>query len=92
LLTQKFGTVYYDDERLLQAYVNTKQWDRVIGIWSARAQKSPNDANIHMGLASAYFSSGNKTKTLAELDLVSKLNPAATAQVESLIHRLKTGH
>jgi hypothetical protein len=59
-LMQGFNTVLVDDARLVQVYTNTKQFDRVAGIWQVRLQKDPNNVQNHLGLAAAYFTAGNK--------------------------------
>jgi tetratricopeptide (TPR) repeat protein len=91
VLTDGFGTVLYDNDQLLQIYTNTKQHDRIIGIWKARVEKTPNDANAHLGLASAYFTAGNAAQTIAELKKVAELNPAMAAEAQSLITQIQNG-
>lgn len=91
LLTDGFGTVLYDDEQLLQIYTNTKQFGRVVAIWEARFKKSPNDANVALGLASVYFQAGDISKTIETLKTVAKLNPTMAAQVQSIISQIQDG-
>jgi O-antigen ligase/tetratricopeptide (TPR) repeat protein len=91
VLTEGFHTVLYDNDQLLQVYVNTKQYDRVIGIWQARVAKSPKDQNALLGLASAYFASGNASQTIATLKQVEQLNPAMAGEVEQLITQIQNG-
>ena len=88
---QGFGTVSVDDSRLLQVYTNTKQWDRVIGIWKARVAADPKNAQIHIGLASAYFTSGDGANTIAELQAAAKADPTVDAQAQSLIEQIQSG-
>ena len=88
---QGFGTVYVDDSRILQVYSGTKQYDRVIGIWKARVQSNPNDAQTHGGLAGAYFTSGDVADAIAELHTVSKLDPSLDPQVQATIKQIQSG-
>lgn len=91
LLTEGFGTVLYDDDRLLQVYTNTRQFDRVIGIWSARVERDPQNSDLHLGLASAYFTANNMPATIAELQKVAQLNPQMAAQMQTLISQIQAG-
>ena len=91
LLNEGFGTVLLDDDRLIQIYANTKQFDRVIAIWNNRVQKDPSNADLHLGLAGAYFAAGNMATTIAELEKVAELKPESAAQMQSLISQIKAG-
>ncbi|HVV39401.1 MAG TPA: O-antigen ligase family protein [Candidatus Paceibacterota bacterium] len=91
LLTEKFGTVLVDNDRLIQIYTSIKQWDRVIGIWLARVNASPKDTNVLLGLAGAYFQSGDGAKTIEILQKVSQLDPAQAGQMQQIITQIKNG-
>ncbi len=88
---QGFGTVYVDDSRLLQVYTNTKQFDRVIGIWKNRIAADPKNAQLHIGLASAYFTAGDKANTISELKAASSLDAAVAGQALSIIKQIQDG-
>ncbi|MEI6863776.1 MAG: O-antigen ligase family protein [Candidatus Adlerbacteria bacterium] len=91
LLVEAFGTVLVDDSRLLQVYTNKKLYDRVVGIWKARIEQNPQNTQSHLGLAAAYFTSGNKTAAIAELNRAAQLDPALAAQVQSVITQIQNG-
>jgi tetratricopeptide (TPR) repeat protein len=91
LLQEGFGTVLVNDGRLLQVYVNTKQYDRVVGIWKVRVEATPQDAQTHLGLAAAYFTAGDKKNAIAELERAAQLNPSLAAQIQSVISQIKDG-
>ena len=91
LLTQKFGTVLADNDQLLQAYMNTKQYARAISIWQARIAKSPKDTNLVLGLASVYFFSGDNADAIAQLKKVSTIDPSQAAQMQSIITQIQNG-
>ncbi len=91
LLVQGFGTVYYDDSRLLQVYVNTKQYDRLVGIWQNRVTAQPSNAQNHIGLAAAEFAMGDKTKAIAELENAIKIDPTLTTQAQEIIKEIQNG-
>jgi len=91
LLIEGFGTVLYDDNRLIQTYTSTKKYDRVIGIWNKRVEAAPRDTNVLMGLASAYFSQGNTTQTIATIRKVIEIDPNSKAQMETIIKQIQDG-
>jgi O-antigen ligase/thioredoxin-like negative regulator of GroEL len=91
LLMQGFTTVLVDDARLVQVYTNTKQFDRVVGIWQLRLQKDPNNVQNHLGLASAYFTAGNKAGAIAELERSAQLSPELASQIQAVIKQIKDG-
>ena len=88
---QGFGTVNVDDSRMLQVYTNTKQWDRVIAIWKARVAADPKNSQTIIGLAAAYFTSGDKLDTIVELEAAAKADPTVAAQAQSLIQQIQAG-
>lgn len=91
VIMEGFHTLLYDNDQLLQVYVNTKKYDRVIAIWQARVAKSPKDANTELGLASAYFAAGDTVQTIAALKKVAELNPAMAAEVQQLVTQIQNG-
>ena len=91
LLTDKFGTALYDDARLLQTYTNLKMFDRVIGIWNTRVAAKPGDANVLLGLAGAYFASGNKAKTIEIIRQVEAMDATSKPQMEAVIKQIQDG-
>ncbi len=91
LLQQAYGTTVVDDDQLLQIYSGLKLYDRMIAIWQLRVQKSPNDPQIHLGLASAYFAAKRIPETIAELKVIEKISPSTAGQMEQLIKQIQDG-
>lgn len=91
LLIEKFGTVLVDDQRLMQVYINAKQFDRVIGIWEKRIGAQPDNAELYIGLASTYFAQNNKTKSIEALRHASTINPTLSAQINGVIEQIENG-
>ncbi len=88
---QGFGTVYLYDQRLLQVYANTKQYDRIIAIWKNRVEANPHDAQQYIGLATAYFMAHDIANTIAALQQAASVDPSYTAQVQSTIQQIQSG-
>lgn len=91
LLVEKFGTTEVDNEQLLRIYSNVGLHERVVAIWKKRVDASPEDPNLRISLASAYFAAGNTALTIAELQKAAQLNPAAAAQIQQLIAQIQSG-
>lgn len=91
LLKERFGTVLVNDQSLLQVYADTGRLERVVGIWEARVTANPDDAQMHIGLATAHFGTGNIEATIAELELAAQLNPGLAPQVRTLVGQIRDG-
>jgi tetratricopeptide (TPR) repeat protein len=91
LLTDGFGTVLYDDARLLQTYLGLKMYDRVIAIWNKRVEAAPKDTNVLMGLASVYFQMGKTAETIATLRKVEEIDPSTKTELDSVISQIQNG-
>jgi len=88
---QGFGTVYVDDPRLLQVYTNTKQHDRVVGIWKSRIAADEKNPQQHIGLASAYFAAGDAANTIKSLRDAAALDPNMATEIGSVIKQIQDG-
>lgn len=91
ILQDGFGTVLVDDARMLQVYADTKQLNRVLGIWLERGKVSPDNAQVHIGIASAYFAMGKNAETIAELNIALRLDPTLAPQIQSTITQIQNG-
>ncbi|HEV8677593.1 MAG TPA: O-antigen ligase family protein, partial [Candidatus Paceibacterota bacterium] len=91
LLTDRWGTVLHDDDKLLQAYMSLKMYDRVIAIWNARVAAAPTDSNQLLGLAGAYFAMGNTQQTIATLEKAEQVDPNTKAQLDQIISQIQSG-
>ncbi|MES2006521.1 MAG: O-antigen ligase family protein [Patescibacteria group bacterium] len=91
LLTEGFGSVLYDDTRLLQTYMSLKMYDRVVAIWNKKLEAAPKDTNVLLGLASAYFQMGNTAQTIATIQKVIEIDPTSKTQMEAIIKQIQDG-
>ena len=91
LLMERYGTIVHDDDVLLQVYNNTRQFERVVGIWLKRVEKDPNNFDVGVGLANAYFMAGDKEGAIGELQRVKKLRPSEAASIDALITQIQNG-
>jgi len=91
LILERWGTLAADNEQLVQVYLQTKKYDRLIPIWQKRIENSPNSVDLHLGLAEIYFMAGRTEETIKELERVAQLSPAQAAQMQSLISQIRSG-
>lgn len=88
LLVERFGSTIVDNDQVLQVYGNLKMHDRTVAIWKMRVEKNPKDFNTNLGLASAYYSSGDKAATIAQLKAMQQMDPTRAEQLQKLIDQL----
>jgi O-antigen ligase/tetratricopeptide (TPR) repeat protein len=91
LLMPRFGTVTPDNDYILQAYLDIKDFTSAILIAEARVAKNPNDAQVHIQLAASYLQSGNRDRAIAELEKAIELNSAFKTQGEYYIEQIRQG-
>jgi O-antigen ligase len=92
LLMQRFGTVDYDNQQIMQVYYTTKQYARLADIYEARVQKNPTDVQSIVAHAIlTYFATGNKAPSIAELTAAATANPALATQIQSFIGQINAG-
>jgi len=91
LILERWGTLAVDDAQLVQVYIQTKKYDRLVAIWQKRLESSPNSVDLHLGLAEIYFMAGRKDETIKELERVAQLSPSQAAQMQSLINQIRDG-
>jgi Flp pilus assembly protein TadD len=88
-----YGTVAYPNEKLLRAYADNKQYNRVIEIWQGQVMNNPTDARVRSALAGAYYQAGRRGDALQELYKARDLekDPTQRAQLEGAIKELLSG-
>jgi O-antigen ligase/tetratricopeptide (TPR) repeat protein len=92
ILTEKFGSVFVDNQSLLQAYFSTKQYARLVKIYENRIAQNPADTQSLVGHAILnYFVTGNKGAAIAELQKVGALDASLAPQVQSFITQINNG-
>jgi tetratricopeptide (TPR) repeat protein len=91
LLTPKYGSTIIDNTRILQAYFNTGQLDKVIAIWKLRLEKNPNDPELHLSLGATYLQAGLREQAIVEIQKVIELNPQFKDQGEYYISEIRAG-
>ncbi len=91
ILTQKFGTVIIDNSFLLNAYIETKQYDRVVAIAELRVKNNPNNTQDLMQLADAYRLDGRINDALSVAERVGTMDPTLKATVDQFKAQIQSG-
>lgn len=91
LLTERFGSVIVDNNTLLQIYTNTKQYQRAVDIWKLRIEADPKNIDLHMSLASAYFTAGRLEETIQVLRDIAALDPNKALEMQNIITQIQNG-
>jgi len=93
VLTEGFGTPYYADDRLLRAYFDTGQFNRIVELWQSKVKENPSVARMRAALGAAYSKVGRTTEALAELKKAYDLetDPETKAQYQQLIIDVRAG-
>lgn len=93
LLIERYGTRTPDNDYVLQAYLDVKDFESVIAIAKARVEAAPTDAQKVVQLAAAYYQAGMKADAIAGLRKAAEINtdPAFKAQVDSYIQGIESG-
>ena len=92
LLTKQYGSVYVDQQQIVQAYFATKQYARLEKIYQMRMAKDPTD--IQSAVADAvlqYFVTGNRAVGIAALNKLIAANPSLKTQIQSFIDQINAG-
>lgn len=91
LLVPAYGTMIIDDDRLVNAYAATKQYNKLVEIWKIRVKNKPGDPQYHLSLAASYLQTGNRSNAVNEIQKVIDLNPQFKEQGQYYIREIQAG-
>jgi tetratricopeptide (TPR) repeat protein len=91
LMMEKWGTVAPDNEYILQAYLEMKNFDRVVAIAKTRVDANPKNAQLHVQLAAAYLTAGNRDAAVKEIQTAISLDATFRQQGEYYIQEITAG-
>ena len=91
LLLPIYGTMLISDDRIINAYVERKEYEKVISIRKASLKNNPENPQLRLTLAAAYLKIGERDKSVAEIREVIKLYPDFKAQGEFYIKEIQAG-
>ena len=88
LLQQSFGTTTVDQDIILLAYYQTKDWPDFITIWLKRVADQGNSADAEYGLAAAYADAGQIAAARAEVQTAMTQHPDSASEGTSILSQL----
>lgn len=91
LLEERFGTATPDDNIILQAYLDVRDYASVIAIAQARVNANPNDTQKRVQLAAAYLQSGDRAGAIRVLRDAIAADPSFKSQGETFIQEIAAG-
>jgi tetratricopeptide (TPR) repeat protein len=84
----KQSEAFYD-ERIVNAYMNKKQFDKAAQIYKKLIENNPENKQYYLQLAGVYFASGNKYSTIQELKLIGDKFPESKKQIDDAIKEVE---
>lgn len=91
LLVGGFGTDLVDDDNLIKAYFDTKNFDKVLSIWKMRVEKDPTNPQKRLSLAAAYYSAGFSNTAISMIKELQVLIPDFKSQGDLYIGQIQKG-
>jgi O-antigen ligase len=90
LLLPFYHTAAPDDDQFILAYSLTRQWPKVIQIYSNRLAKNPYDLDNRVRLAEVFMRSGDKQKAVEQIELAISYNPSFQEHGLSIIQKISS--
>ena len=91
VIKQVYGDGVPDDDRLLKAFYDTKNFPPIIAVWEKRVAGSPQNASYRLALAAAYLAGGNRSSAVLMIQKAIELDPKIKEQGEYYIKEIKAG-
>ncbi len=91
ILLEKYGTTVVADERLLQAYLNVKNYKKALPISSLLVEKEPQNVKHRFALAVSEYKLGQTSKAITDLNMIVKIQPGAKDQIDGYIKLMLAG-
>ncbi len=88
LLQKLYGTTAVDQDIVLLAYYQTKDYPNFIATWQKRVADKNNSAEAMFGLAAAYANAGQVTDARAEIQEIIKQHPDQATQAGQFLQQL----
>lgn len=91
LLTELYGSSPANDDRILKAYFDTKNFDKVIPIVEARVEKEPLNFQFRINAAAAYLGVNRRTDAIKALQEAISIEPRFKEQGDRWIGEIRAG-
>lgn len=91
ILKERYGTELVADDRILKAYNDTKNYQKIIDIFQKKVSDNPEDLQSRVSLSASYLYAGQKGKSISELEKTISLFPSFKDQGELYIKQIEAG-
>ncbi|NQV93125.1 O-antigen ligase family protein [Candidatus Kaiserbacteria bacterium] len=91
ILVPTYGSIVVDNDRLLQAYLNSGRLQEVLGVLRLRVEKNPNNPQTHLSLAAVYLELNERGNSIFEIQNAIELDPNFKQQGEYFIQEVRAG-
>lgn len=85
------GTPQYYDQRIVNAYGNSKRFDKVIELVNEKIAKGEATGRDYFSLAGSYLELGQKPKAIESIETAITMDASLKEQGEQFIQSIKTG-
>lgn len=82
--------IYFDD-RLLNAFAETKQFQKVLEIWQVRVQANPQNIQFRQSLVASYLSLRMWDKAIEEIENIVEIEPGFRETADYAITEIRAG-
>ncbi len=91
LMLEKWGTTSPNSEIILQAYLEVKNFAKVVEIAKVRADTDPKNAQLRVQLAAAYLTAGDRAASVDAIKTAISIDPSFKEQGEFYIKEITEG-
>lgn len=91
LMMEKWGTLTPDNEFILQAYLEKKDFPRVVAIAKLRAENNPTNPQLLVQLAAAYLTAGDRNASIEAIRAAIAIDAKFKEQGEFYIKEISEG-
>jgi len=91
ILLDQFSTVIVNNDRILRAYFDSGQLERVRDIWKVRVEIEPSNFQYGISLAAVHLQLGERDQAILELERLIEIDTGFKEQGEFLISEIRAG-
>jgi tetratricopeptide (TPR) repeat protein len=85
------STEVISDKRLMQAYIQSGNFEELARILKVKVDNNPSDAQAHVSLAGVYLKIGRRSDAIVEIQSAMKIEPKFKTQGEYYINEIEAG-
>ena len=90
-LMKNYGGIIIPDQRLINAFVERKRFDKAAAVWEKIIEQNPSNVQYRISLAASYLQMGARQKAIEQLQKAIALEPKFKQQGEYYINEIRAG-